>query len=72
MAPVAAHLVDRVDVVVVPVGADDRDDPPFADGDHDGCRVVGRVDDEHLGVVTDEPDVVVDVPGATVELEGPR
>ena len=29
----------------------------------------GRVDDEHLGVVPDEPDVVVDVPGATVELE---
>ena len=36
-----------------------------------GVGVVGGVDDEHLGVVTDQPDVVLDLPRAAVELEDP-
>src|SRR5690606_5998381 len=59
------------DVVVVAVRAQDRADVPVAHGGGDGVGVVGGVDDEHLLVVTDQPDIVVDVPGAAVEREGP-
>ena len=34
-------------------------------------KLMRGVDDEHLGVVTDQPHVVVDLPRATVELEHP-
>ena len=50
----------------------DGDDPAVPDGVEDGRRVVRRVDDEHLVVVADQPDVVVDVPLAAVEGEGAR
>src|SRR3954468_20120507 len=56
-------------VVVVPVRADHRDDVPTADGHHDRARVVCGVEDHDLGVVPDEPDIVVDFPTAAVEFE---
>ncbi len=43
---------------------------PSADGHDDRARVVGGVEDHDVGVVTDEPDVVVDFPTAAVEFEG--
>ncbi len=61
----------RVDVVVVGVGADDGGQPAVADRREDGVGVMGRVDDDDLVVVADDPDVVVDVPGAAVEAELP-
>ena len=57
------------DVVVVRVRTEDRDDVAIADGIDDRLRGVRRIDDEYLGVVADEPDVVVDVPAAAVETE---
>ena len=73
-ASVAVGDLDRrVDVVVVPVRAArwrrPRGSPTALD---DRVGVVGGVDDEHLVVVADEPDVVVDVPGAAVEAERAR
>ena len=65
-------LGHRVDVVVVGVGAHDRDEPTATDAREDRRGVVGGVDDEHLAVVTEEPDVVVHLPRATVELEDTR
>ena len=58
------------DVVVVSVRAHHRDHMPSADGHDDRARVVGGVEDHHLRVVTDQPDVVVDFPTAAVEFEG--
>jgi hypothetical protein len=60
------------DVVVVRVRTEDRDDGAIADGVEDRLCGVCRVDDEHLVVVADKPDVVVDVPSAPVETELPR
>ena len=57
-------------VVVVAVGADHRDDVAAADGADDGSRVVCGVEDHHVLVVADDPDVVVDFPTAAVEFEG--
>ena len=65
------HLRHRVDVVVVGVGADDADEAAPADRLEDRARVVSGVDEEHLVVVTHEPDVVLDLPRAAVELEDP-
>ena len=63
----------RVDVVVVPVRADDR---PRRAGRRRpstiGSRVVRGVDDEHLVVVADEPDVVVDLEVLAVDREDAR
>ena len=59
-----------VDVVVVAVGQDDGHHAPLAHPGQDGLRVVGRVDDQHLVLVADEPDVVLDLPLAAVESEG--
>ena len=56
-------------VVVVAVGADDGLDRPAGNRIDDRGRGVCCVDDHHLVVVADQPDVVVDVPGATVEAE---
>lgn len=88
MRGVPQHLVTRVDedpgveglgelgrngdVVVVGVGADDPDDRTTGHGIDDRPGLVGSVDDEDLAVVTDHPDVVVDLPLATVEGEHPR
>ena len=58
------------DVVVVAVGAHHRDHVPAADGVDDRLRGVGGVEHHHIVVVADDPDVVVDVPTAAVELEG--
>ena len=46
------------DVVVVGVRAEDSDDGAIADGVDDRLRGVRGIDDQHFGVVADEPDVV--------------
>jgi hypothetical protein len=54
-------------MVVVSVGADDRGDVASGDRvDDDRLGLVRGVDDHDVGVVTDEPDVVIDIPGAAV------
>src|ERR1035437_2588063 len=63
---------DRADVIIVPVGEQDSDDLAPGHCRQDRRSVVGRVDDDALVVVADEPNVVVDVPGATVKAEGAR
>src|ERR1700677_782487 len=60
------------DVIVVRVGADDRSHGPVTNGLCDRGSVMRGVDHDDLGGVTDDPDVVVDVPGASVEGEGAR
>ena len=70
----AGRLAERDgggDVVVVPVGEHDRGHLPTADRLDDGRGVVRRVDDQHLVVVADQPDVVVDVEVLAVEAEHP-
>ena len=57
------------DVVVVGVGADHPTDLPAVDGVDDGVGVMGGVHDDHLVIVTDDPDVVVDLPFTAVEGE---
>src|SRR5262245_23415445 len=60
--------LDRcVDVVVVPVRTHDGSDPTAADRVEYRRRVMGGVDHDHIGVVADQPDVVVDGPGPAVE-----
>src|SRR5690606_40342358 len=59
-----------VDVVVVRVRAHDRDEGPVPDRLEDRGGLVPGVQDDALAVVADDPDVVVDLPRATVELEG--
>ena len=66
------ELGRAADVVVVGVGAGDGDDGAVADGRGDGVGVVRRVEDEHLVVVAEQPDVVVDVERLPVEAEGAR
>jgi hypothetical protein len=62
--------LDRcVDVVVVPVRADDRDHSAVADCGEDLLGVMRRVDHEDLAVVADQPDVVLHLPLAAVEGE---
>ena len=58
-----------VDVVVVTMGERDRGDTSPAYRVDDRGGVVSRVDDQDLPVVTDEPDVVGDLPLAAVEAE---
>jgi hypothetical protein len=60
-----------VDVVVVPVGAQDADHPTTVDRGHDRVGVVRGVDDQDIVLVAQEPDVVLHVPGAAVEGERP-
>src|SRR3954469_23542728 len=60
------------DVVVVRMCAQHRDNLAITDRINDRLRGVRGVNDEHLTIVTDEPDVVVDVPAATVQTELPR
>ncbi len=66
-----AELGRDGDVVVVPVCAHHRLHMPPTDRGLDGLGVVGGVKDHHLGVVADDPDVVVDFPTAAVEFEHP-
>ena len=64
-----AELGRDGDVVVVAVRADHRDDVAAADGLDDRARLVRGVEHDDVGVVTDQPDVVVDFPAAAVEFE---
>ena len=57
-------------MVVVAVRADHGHHVAAADRHHDGPGVVGGVEDNDLGVVADDPDIVVDFPTAAVEFEG--
>lgn len=61
-----------VDVIVVPVREHDCRDVTWPDGGSDRFSVMWRVDDDDFFVITDEPDIVVDVPGSAVEAELPR
>ncbi len=56
-------------MVVVGVGQHDRDDATVGDEPGDRVEVVGGVDDQALGLVTEDPDVVVDVVGLPVQAE---
>ena len=56
-------------MVIVTVGAHHRDDVPAGHGILNGLRIMRRVDHDHLGGITDDPDVVVDFPTAAVEFE---
>jgi uncharacterized protein (AIM24 family) len=66
---VGTQLRGDGDVVVVAVGAHHRDHMAPGDGVFDRLRIVCRVDDDHVGAVTDDPDVVVDFPTAAVEFK---
>src|ERR1700736_1563662 len=57
-------------MVVVPVCAYHRHHISAANGRHDGLRCVRGVEDHDVGIVADDPDVVVDFPTATIEFEG--
>ena len=57
-------------VIVVSVRAHHRHHIAPAHGRHDRLRGVGGVEDHDVGIVPDDPDVVVDIPTATVEFEG--
>ena len=68
----ASELRRHAHVVVVGVGAHDRLDGPAGDDRQDRVDVVGGVDDQALLVVTDHPQVVVDVVRLAVQGERPR
>ena len=57
-------------MVVVTVCAHHRHHISATDGRHDRFRGVRGVEDHDVGIVADDPDVVVDFPTATVEFEG--
>jgi hypothetical protein len=63
------ELLDGVDMVIVRVSAHDADHAAASYGAEDGLCVMGGIDDEDLLVVSDEPDVVVDLEVLTVEAE---
>jgi len=56
-------------MVIVRVSAHDADHAAASYSAEDGLRVMGGIDDEDLLVITDEPDVVVDLEVLTVEAE---
>ena len=58
-----------VDVIVVRVSAHDCHELPISHRRCDRPSVVSGVDDDHLTVVAQQPDVVGDLPGTTVQLE---
>ena len=60
-------LTGGVDVVVVAVRTDHGDHAPATDGVQDRAGLVRGVDHDDLGVVADQPDVVVDVEVLAVE-----
>src|SRR6202034_220580 len=57
-------------MVVVTVRAHHRHHVASADGCQDWRRGVRGVEDHDVGIVAEQPDVVVDFPTATVEFEG--
>ena len=57
-------------MIVVAVRAHDRHHVAARHGVQDWFGGVGGVENHDVGVVADEPDVVVDFPTATVEFEG--
>jgi hypothetical protein len=57
-------------MIVVAVSADDRGHVAAGDGVDDRLSLMCGVDDHHVAVIADEPDVVVDLPRATVQFEG--
>ena len=63
------ELLHGVDVVVVRVSAHDADNTAASYSTEDGLRVMGGIDDEDLVVISDEPDVVVDLKILAVEAE---
>ena len=58
-------------VVTAQKRAEDSQDVPVADDREDRHGFVRGIDDETLVVVTDDPNVVVNLPRAAVELENP-
>ena len=65
--------LDRgVDVVVVTVRTHDGDDAAARDAVEDRLGVMSGVDDHDLGIVADQPHVVVDRPLPAVDSERPR
>ena len=58
-------------MVVVGVSAHDREHVTPGDRLEDARRIVGGVDHDDVGVVADEPHVVVDLEVLTVETEDP-
>src|ERR1700744_2737651 len=57
-------------MVVVAVSAHHCHHVAPVDRRHDRCRGVGGIKDHDVGIVADQPDVVVDFPTAAVEFEG--
>ena len=60
------------DVVVVTVCADHRDHVAAGDSGNDRFGVVCGVNHDHVGVVSDQPHVVVDIPASAVKFESAR
>src|SRR6202011_6062128 len=61
-----------VDVIVVAVGGDDGSGSADPDGVGDRAVVVGGIDDHHFVVVSDDPDVVLDLEILSIEGEDAR
>lgn len=68
------HTEIRCDsyVIVVAMSTNDSDGIAACDRVDDRTGRMRGIDDHHLVVVTDQPDVVVDLPLATIERERPR
>ena len=64
------RLLCAADVVVVGVGQQNLLHGAACDGAGDLVNVVGGVNDDHGGVIADNPDVVVNIPAAAVQREG--
>ena len=61
------RLLGATDVVVVGVGQQNLLHGAACDGAGNLVDVVGGVNNDHGGVIADDPDVVVDVPAAAVQ-----
>ncbi len=59
-------------MIVVTMRTDNRPHSTTGDRIDDRTGRMRSIDDHHLVVVTDQPDVVVDLPLATIERERPR
>src|SRR3954447_3198328 len=66
-----AQVRRDIDVVVVGVRAADCDDATPGHCGFDRGGVMRSIEDQHLLVIPEQPDVVVHVPAAAVEVEGP-
>ena len=56
-------------MVVVAVGAHHCHHVASGDGVFDGLGVMSGVDDDDLGAIADNPDIVIDFPTSAVEFE---